>query len=353
MENKNLTEEQYAAVHAKQDKIVVTACPGSGKTTVITERVKHLLAIGVKPKDIVAITFTNLAAQEMQLRVNCTDNDLFIGTIHAYANKQLKNIGINGTSYIRGTNFDILLKLCLNKELTLKSKHVLIDETQDLSLLEYDFIFHLPTKNRFFVGDQNQAIYGFKGGCVDAMSKLAYERGYTEYPLTINFRTPDIIFNFAKNQLPPHHYDIGDVFCSTEIHGRISRSTYINAMQGIKNAGNYKDWFVLARTNKEVNILKQKLSSLDVPYVSFAKSECTLEEIKKYLEGDMVKVLTIHMAKGLESPNVVVIGTRTWDDEEFRISYVAATRASKKLIWCPAIQFEKKKKPTKIRKGFH
>jgi superfamily I DNA/RNA helicase len=54
--------------------------------------------------------------------------------------------------------------------------------------------------------------------------------------------------------------------------------------------------------------------------------------------SNAVKVMTIHTAKGLESPNVIVIGAKTYCAEERRIAYVAATRAETNLYWCPAIK---------------
>ena len=59
-----------------------------------------------------------------------------------------------------------------------------------------------------------------------------------------------------------------------------------------------------------------------------------------------VKVLTIHSAKGLEAKNVVVIGARFWNEEEKRLSYVAATRARDLLIWMKTKPNRKKAKNT-------
>lgn len=88
-----LDEEQYKAVTTTSPKALIVAGAGSGKTRVITERIKYLLDHGVEPHNIVAITFTNMASEEMRSRLKNVSNigDCFVGTIHSFANKVMKN----------------------------------------------------------------------------------------------------------------------------------------------------------------------------------------------------------------------------------------------------------------------
>lgn len=83
-----LNERQREAVLHTEGPLMIVAGAGSGKTKVLTTRVAHLMAQGVDPFHILALTFTNKAAKEMKERVeqilgNHEARNLYIGTFHS------------------------------------------------------------------------------------------------------------------------------------------------------------------------------------------------------------------------------------------------------------------------------
>jgi DNA helicase-2/ATP-dependent DNA helicase PcrA len=67
-----LNPSQLAAVNSPAPRLLVVAAAGSGKTRVFVERIKRMIADGIDPASIVAITFTNAAAAEIQKRLDAT-----------------------------------------------------------------------------------------------------------------------------------------------------------------------------------------------------------------------------------------------------------------------------------------
>ncbi|MBT4325881.1 MAG: UvrD-helicase domain-containing protein, partial [Candidatus Nitrosopelagicus sp.] len=61
--------EQQTAIEHTGSPLLVTAGPGSGKTRVITERIKFLLKTGLKPSEILCLTFSEKAANELKERI--------------------------------------------------------------------------------------------------------------------------------------------------------------------------------------------------------------------------------------------------------------------------------------------
>lgn len=80
----NLNDRQLKAVQYKPAPLLVLAGAGSGKTRVLTTRMVHMVQSGIAPREILAVTFTNKAAQEMKLRVSRqADAPVTIGTFHS------------------------------------------------------------------------------------------------------------------------------------------------------------------------------------------------------------------------------------------------------------------------------
>ena len=91
-----LTEKQCKAVVTESKKTAVVAGPGSGKTRVLTERICYLISEkGVNPSQILALTFTNKAANEMRKRVldrlGAECNFVGIKTFHKLGLELLRN----------------------------------------------------------------------------------------------------------------------------------------------------------------------------------------------------------------------------------------------------------------------
>jgi superfamily I DNA/RNA helicase len=95
----------------------------------------------------------------------------------------------------------------------------------------------------------------------------------------------------------------------------------------------FGDWFILTRTNDQIDEMANALRRCGVPFDTFKRAQLDNKELNKKMKENTVKVLTIHTAKGLEANNVIVIGAKFFNLEERCISYVAATRARNALYW--------------------
>lgn len=418
-----LDKNQQEIVDSNEPRIIVEAGAGSGKTRVLIERVKRLLKDGVEPSNMVCITFTNMAAEEMKERLVDVPGigDCFIGTIHSFANKIFKNSNIEyklfneeiqdqfmsvlialygkfltmpvyikykeyakkvdmglmeeedierfidpnalyeikvflknyrDKNYPENMNilckrhnvitFDELLERTTKyfKEIDGKVEYLFVDEFQDIGPLEKKFFQALNADNYFYVGDEKQALYAFKGGNVNFFLNLIKSPKWKTYYLKNNYRCGQAILELATRVIVQADDVISyESICKSGKVGNTIVDSKYKIDEYLKNITNYKDWFVLVRTNKDLVKLEAKMREFEIPYVSFRKGEMTLDQMRNCMAEDKVKLLTIHTSKGLESPNVLLWGNfpirqkpYLRNNDELKVLYVGITRGIDQTI---------------------
>ena len=337
-----LSKIQKEIVEAKEPYILVNSCAGSGKTRCLVHRLQYLLNIGVAPSKIVTITFTNAAAEEILDRI-ARPQGLFVGTIHSYANQLLLMGGVDTSDILDKEQFDKLFSQIKKHPDCIKEvEYLLLDEGQDSTAQQFEFALEtVNPKNWMIFSDHRQSIYRFSGATPEYILNLMESPEVTTYELTENYRNAPEILQYAKNGIRTLGKDYEDYSTPmSKFHGRVIDVPYsgegiVTTIERYVNRGDcdYKDWFILTRTNAELDAIMQVLNRHKIPADTFKRAQLDNKGLKEKMRENTVKVLTIHTAKGLEADNVVVIGARYRDIEEKCVNYVAATRARKLLVW--------------------
>ncbi|MDP7180731.1 MAG: ATP-dependent DNA helicase UvrD2 [Candidatus Woesearchaeota archaeon] len=243
-----------------------------------------------------------------------------------------------------------------NKELIPKFDHILIDEYQDVNSTQIKLIDILNPENIFCVGDPRQSIYGWRGS--DIKYILDFKEKYKEsdiLSLTKNYRSTKSIVQLINTSLK--NLNLPDLESSIEGEKDIRLINFDSedaesefVIQGILQTKTKRDEiFVLARTNRQLNELSQKMKLRGISHVVRS------DELRKTViakEGE-ITLATIHAIKGLEAEMVFVIGCTSnrfpckasehpvidmiivdeydKEEEERRLLYVAMSRAKKSL----------------------
>jgi DNA helicase-2/ATP-dependent DNA helicase PcrA len=190
----------------------------------------------------------------------------------------------------------------------------------------------------------HNSIYGFKGGDVKIFLDLLNNPEYTVYYLENNYRNGKNIISLGEKIIRQVNSKINKEVrvMRNDIESEVIVSTKPKIgvyMDIIKKQKDYKDWFILTRTNKEILELEEMLEKKKIPYMSFKREGMTFDQMNELMQNDSVKVLTVHVSKGLENKNVILYGnfpivcpSYRRDEDERKVMYVGVTRAEQKLI---------------------
>lgn len=244
MSSVNFTSEQKEILNSNSNKIIVSACAGSGKSSTLVEKANRELLKSKPWKKIVILTFTNKSKNDL-IEKN-KNSSVVISTFHSFifenffpfdqgVGDQLKEMfrkqasdydtwletlySQNTILGSKGKNDFVLeyaIKLCEkeNVQSYLKSKFhaIYIDEAQDNNIQQYYLVecFLKLGINILMVGDANQTLYGFRGACSNTFNKYINDSRFVSYELKQNFRCHPIINDIANSySFPKEHVHQG------------------------------------------------------------------------------------------------------------------------------------------------
>jgi DNA helicase-2/ATP-dependent DNA helicase PcrA len=258
------TKEQQNIIDAS-GHIVVVARPGSGKTFVLSKKIRELLPIMDNHEGVIAISYTNKASKELKdrsLKGNFDKKESFFGTIHTfyiseiilsfgkqifglpdnkieilditqaalendektyleYIEKNFDSFNSSHVDYlmllfIRGTIYLNLIEVfaiyiydhsiaCRNY-LKSKYKYVIIDEFQDCGKEQFEVFMKLKDLGltAIAVGDLDQSIYEFTGKSPEFLTSLINNIDFTTFSLTRNHRCHPSIINYSLSLMSPN-----------------------------------------------------------------------------------------------------------------------------------------------------
>ncbi len=390
-----LSEEQKLIINESSKYIQIIAAAGSGKTFTLIELVNNLISKSLFKEDkILLITFSKKAANEIHERLvkKIGNNKVKVYTFHAYClriisiynpkySKDLKIISpeeklgfykkeliqekflVGGIPYdlLLSTknpylkvlfpdifskieknyskfkeinnllDFDDLVKIYINgleqnEDWALKAKleisYVIVDEFQDTDLIQLKWLQLINPEKLTVVGDDWQAIYGFRGATTEPF--LKFEQFFSPVKklyLTMNYRS-DI--NIIKTSIIPIKFN------KLNIKKDVIPFSKNNGQVGIITIKSDKDWL------NYLNILRENEQNKILVRANY--------RIKKLISLGFpeTQISTIHKAKGLEFPTVILDLSEGWGggekfeeidiEEERRILYVSLSRAKNKLL---------------------
>lgn len=249
------TPEQERAIEYDGD-MVITACPGSGKTTVVKEKIRNVVAGLPDYKGVAAITFTKKASKELEKRCKQDAHDTkqsFFGTIDSFCLKEIiipflsriwggnpesckiiKRLSdpyarfleqeyraptveeiVNDQGFRRLYDSGILwmnsfaalalhvLSSTVSAQRYIRARYsyIFVDEYQDSSNAQHQLLINLMELGltTVVVGDVSQSIYEFRGGNPELLNSLRDDSEHLEhFEINVNYRSHPSIVNYAS-----------------------------------------------------------------------------------------------------------------------------------------------------------
>lgn len=344
--NYGLDEFQQKAVESAHNQLLIIAGPGSGKTTVLTQRIAHLISDkNIAPQNCLAITFTRKAAQEMRERLAKISEEkaklLNIHTFHSLCFSILKEnyerAGLsqdftvmseqekalhNDEKIIENAlGFDDLIQLSV--KLLTENEDILnlyrnrfqynfVDEYQDIDENQYKLIRLLVPENGniFVIGDPNQAIYGFRGGDAKFFNNFTEDYPSTQIiNLKNNYRSTNCIVD-ASNQMinsfniismydKPHEKITIHTAPSDKAEAEFVASTIENLIgghsffsldsqrsEGQESNYSFSDFAILYRTSSQLPLIIEAVKRTGMPFVNLSNDLlCEKKAVRSFLNN--------------------------------------------------------------------
>lgn len=343
-------DAQLQAINSNENLITVVAGPGSGKTWTVIQRISRLFREGCSSRQIIAITYTNAAARELEERLAKEFGGQniglgYVGTLHGlmlrYVNAHPQKAGFSGPvtvideeqqarivgeivmehrwrgsleevieairngptaernnsklDLIRQDYFNQLRESCfvdfdsilfyglrvIKAGVVQPFAHLFVDEFQDSSELDAEIYRKLPAANRFVVGDPDQSVYGFRGGCPEIMVRMLHAAEGFKVCLTSNYRSAKEICA-AANNLISHNAGRFNKETRSEYHvkGTIEIHQFASPVQEMNRIAasidliqKKEDCAVICRANKQVNEIADFLEGMGIPVIRKVKRQ--------------------------------------------------------------------------------
>ena len=238
--------------------------------------------------------------------------------------------------------FDELIVLATEhyNETGVHPEYLFVDELQDIGYDEYNFLLSLNAPHNFFIGDDYQSIFGFKGGDVNIFLGLMKNPEWKTFYLTENYRTASSILLFANTVIKKCGSIIDkQVVAKRKELGTLQfQSSKLLEKYISDNVHSGEDWLLLTRTNKEMNYVESIVKKLGIDYYCFKTSNVSKKKSEEIKSKKCVRVMTVHAAKGSEADNVLLYGKfpikSTTDEDEYKVFYVGITRAKDRCVIC-------------------